>query len=192
MNAEEASPRSSAAKSAWRLSSTLLALALVPVAGVAAALALVFGTGDSWPDGPTALLPETSNDARSATWCPETVVGALITGAGRGDFESGPGLILRMNHAIYVERDADAARSVFAQGAAVASPAETRSALAALPAGVQHCVRISPLVGDRFAVSVEERYPSGRNQLWDTVVSIGRQSDGRLLITAVTPAGGDG
>jgi hypothetical protein len=136
--------------------------------------------------------PTTTADKPAATpapWCGDLNQGSKVRGAGPGDLSSGPAEILRLNHKFYVERDAAGMREVFAPGATVAPVEATQAAIAALPAGTQHCVHITAVAPDRFAVTVEERYQGGQTQAWDTVVSTGVQPDGRVLITSITAAG---
>ena len=136
--------------------------------------------------------PTTTADRPAAApepWCGDLNQGSKIRGAGPGDLSSGPAEILRLNHKFYVERDAAGMREVFAPGATVAPIEATQAAIAALPTGTQHCVHITVLAAERFAVTVEERYPGGQTQAWDTIVSTGVQPDGHVLITSITAAG---
>ena len=141
------------------------------------------------PSPSIAPSPAPKPSAAQRPWCPDAATGAPISGAGPGDTTTGPGEILHLNFQMYVRRDAVAARSVLAPGAMAAPLESTQAAVAAIPAGTQHCVYITPDGPDRYRVTVNEKRPDGSTAVWDNVATTGIQNDGRVMITSITAAG---
>lgn len=136
---------------------------------------------------PTTAVPSAAALAPPAEQgCVSRTDATQVSGNGPGDTSSGPGLVLTMQYAMYVSRDADAVRSVLAPTAQAASADATRAAIAELPLGTTHCVWVTTIAPDRFGVKVEEHRPDSTTRLWETTVTTGVQSDGRLLITGIT------
>ncbi|WP_433574127.1 hypothetical protein [Nocardia brasiliensis] len=97
-------------------------------------------------------------------------------------------MILAQQYALYVARDADAARAVLAPDALAAPVQATRDAITAIPAGTQHCVTVVALAPDRFDVRIDERHPDNSVVTWQQVVTTSEQK-GRVLITSITAGG---
>ncbi|MCX5042508.1 hypothetical protein OG921_04890 [Aldersonia sp. NBC_00410] len=162
--------------------------------GVVLALTVTRGT-DETSAAPTGLVPAVTSPTESvrpsavpAAWCPTVQEGAHVSGSGAGDLTSGPGIVLALQHRMYVDRDSDGVRALFAPGAVVAPVEDTRAAIATIPAGTEHCVNIIALAPDRFAVTVDELHPDRTTQRWETTVTTATGPDSRPAIIAVAPA----
>ncbi|WP_306363585.1 hypothetical protein [Nocardia sp. CC227C] len=191
---EEARRRSLATRRRQRMivRSALVAAALALVTVVAAGAWLFTGEETHTAATPsTPRQPDAAAPAADATdsWCQESVTPERVVGAGAGDVTTAPGVILRLEHAWYVQRDPAAVRALLAPDARVAPESATREAIAAVPAGTRHCVTVSPLPAGRWLVSVDERHPGGEQASWQQVVTTA-QRDGRILITAIVAAEG--
>ncbi|WP_433672533.1 hypothetical protein ACQP06_13545 [Nocardia sp. CA-136227] len=171
-----------------------VSLALVVVAGVAW---LMSSAGDSnepqaVPGNSTASAPggtagtstASGNQPGQAVWCRETDTPQRVSGAGAGNLNSGPGVIMRLEYAWYVLRDAAAVRSVLSADARVAPEQATRDAISATPAGTQHCVTITEADADRWNVNVDEKHPDGTQTSWQQVITTATR-DGRTTITSI-------
>ena len=170
---------------------------VVVVLGAGTAVFAIGGEATSTKSPDSELLPSPATSASPAPtpaatqrpWCPDAATGVPISGSGPGDTTTGPGEIMHLNYQMYVRRDAVAARSVFAPGAMAAPLESTQAAVAAIPAGTQHCVYITPDGPDRYRVTVNEKRPDGSKPVWDSVATTATQADGRVMITAITAAG---
>ncbi|MEV0102863.1 hypothetical protein [Nocardia sp. NPDC050789] len=171
-----------------------VSLALVVVAGVAW---LVSSAGDSnepqavpgnsagsTPGATAGTSTASGNQPGLAVWCRETDTPQRVSGAGAGNLNSGPGVIMRLEYAWYVLRDAAAVRSVLSADARVAPEQATRDAISATPAGTQHCVTITEADGERWNVTVDEKHPDGTQTSWQQVITTATR-DGRTTITSI-------
>ena len=179
----------------------LAAAGALAVGAMVAGIGAVSGTdGDAAAPSPVPVAVRGASEssgaaavpvaADAAGWCPTVSEGGWVSGAGPGDTTSGPGLILAMQHAMYVTRDAGAVRAMFAPAAAVASEQETRGVIATIPDATRHCVNIVMLDPDRYAVTLTELHLDRSLQTWNTTVTTGIGPGGRLAITGIAPAGG--
>lgn len=123
-------------------------------------------------------------------WCTPTTTSGLIIGNGPGERRTATGVILAQQFELYARRDPVAVRALLAPDARVASEEATREAIAAIPAGTQHCVRITPAGPDRWNVQISEKRPDGSTPDWQQFVTTAPQPDGRVLITAITAGEG--
>ncbi|MTE13774.1 hypothetical protein [Nocardia aurantiaca] len=163
-----------------------VSLALVIVAAVAW---LALAPGDS--QGPQAV-PETTaatsttaaNQPGLVTWCQELSTPQRVSGASAGDLSSGPGVIMRLEYAWYVQRDAAAVRALLSPDARVAPEQATRDAISATPSGTQHCVTITNADPDRWNVTVDEKHPDGTQSSWQQVITTADR-DGQVRITSI-------
>ncbi|NNH71226.1 hypothetical protein HLB23_15355 [Nocardia uniformis] len=178
------------------LTRAALMAALVAVLAMVGAGAWLFTPTET----PTAAPPSTPPEARSAAptpaadaqannWCRESVTPERVVSSGPGDTSTPTGVILRLEHAWYVQRDPVAVRSVIAPDARVAPESATREAISAIPAGTRHCVTLTALPADRWLVAVDERHPDGTQVAWQQVITTA-QRDGRVLVTAIVESGG--
>ncbi|WP_157575223.1 hypothetical protein [Nocardia yamanashiensis] len=135
--------------------------------------------------------PQTSaTDAQPGlnVWCPAVNTPDRVIGSGAGDPGTGPGAIMRLEYAWYVQRDPAAVRALLAPGAQAASEEATRTAISATPAGTQHCVTITPLGSDRWNVNVDELRPDGSRPSWQQIM-ITTVSGGQARISAILAGG---
>ncbi|MEU1429857.1 hypothetical protein ABZ412_22525 [Nocardia sp. NPDC005746] len=171
-----------------------VSLALVVLAGIAW---LVSSAGDSsepqavpgnsagsTPGGPAGTSTASGNQPGLAVWCRESDTPQRVSGAGAGNLDSGPGVIMRLEYAWYVLRDAAAVRSVLSADARVAPEQATRDAISATPAGTRHCVTITEADADRWNVTVDEKHPDGTQTSWQQVITTATR-DGRTNITSI-------
>ncbi|MGF0319077.1 hypothetical protein [Nocardia fluminea] len=76
--------------------------------------------------------------------CPTEQIGAMVRGNGAGGTESGIAAIMAFQHAYYVARSGDEARTLVAPGAVAPSAAAIQAGIDSTPVGTTHCVEITP------------------------------------------------
>ncbi|WP_280417186.1 hypothetical protein [Nocardia carnea] len=160
---------------------TIVTVAAVIVAFIAVGVAIVVvrGDGGEGGTGPTA-------EAIEGLSCPATQDGAVTVGSGAGDTTSGPDAVLGFQHAFYVQRSGAAAREFVAPDSPAISSAETiqRGIDEQIPAGTQHCVRITERTANTFDVDLTERRPNGVTTVYkQTVTTVER--DGQTLLWVI-------
>ncbi|MGA6208307.1 hypothetical protein ACPESR_26480 [Nocardia testacea] len=152
---------------------------LVALVAVGVAVVVVSG-GDDEPAGPPVA------DSGSALSCPASAEGGVIVGDGVGDTTSGPGAILGFQHQFYVERSGVGAREFVAADSPAISSAETiQSAIDThIPAGTEHCVRITERAPASFDVDLTELRPDGKRTVYkQTVTTVDR--DGKTVLWVI-------
>ncbi|NKY37031.1 hypothetical protein HGA13_28765 [Nocardia speluncae] len=159
---------------------TIVAVAAVIVAFIAVGVAIVVvrGGGEGGT-GPTA-------EAIEGLGCPATQDGAVTVGNGAGDTTSGPDAVLGFQHAFYTQRSGTGAREFVAPDSPAISAAETIQGAIdeQIPAGTQHCVRITERTANTFDVDLTERRPNGATTVYkQTVTTVER--DGKTLLWVI-------
>ncbi|MGW6335952.1 hypothetical protein [Nocardia rhamnosiphila] len=150
---------------------------LVALVAVGVAIVVVSG-GDDAPAGPPV--------ADSALSCPASQEDGVIVGDGVGDTTSGAGAILGFQHQFYVERSGVGARQFVAADSPAISSAETiQSAIEThIPAGTEHCVRITERAPNSFDVDLTELRPNGKTTVYkQTVTTVDR--DGKTVLWVI-------
>ncbi|MFD8101665.1 hypothetical protein ACFV24_19160 [Nocardia fluminea] len=94
-------------------------------------------TAASTPLIPSSVSPVTAE-------CPTEQIGAMVRGNGAGGTESGIAAIMAFQHAYYVARSGDEARTLVAPGAVAPSAAAIQAGIDSTPVGTTHCVEITP------------------------------------------------
>ena len=155
---------------------------LVVVVAIAAVI-VVFATrgggggGGGGPEDATgpAVSPNT------AVGCPNRTDGRVTIGNGPGGTDTGPGAILGMQHAFYVDRDAAKARTFVASGTVgIAQEAIDQQ----VPMGTSYCLRIEEVAPNVYNVDVNEYRPDGGAPQYLQQVSVGNR-DNKYLITSI-------
>ena len=101
------------------------------------------------PDqGERETLPEPSIAADPAAACIETTSADLVTGDGRGDRDSGPGVILAFEHAYYVERDAKKMIALTSDDSRIRNAEALQEGIDSNPENLTHCVRVAATEDD--------------------------------------------
>ncbi|MBF6348511.1 hypothetical protein IU448_05685 [Nocardia flavorosea] len=170
----------------------LLGIAGLAALGAAAYVQFaVVGAGEpdpatTAPNPPAAAAGDVSSEADPN--CPAERIGNTIQGNGPGGTGSGTDAIFGFQHAYYVARSAEQARTVVAPDAAVPPAADIQRGIDTIPAGTTHCLRITPgaFVGQYTVVVTEHRpgsAPLGYNPQLVTTMRIGD----RTLITGIGP-----
>ncbi|PKV81554.1 hypothetical protein [Nocardia fluminea] len=90
----------------------------------------------------TPLIPSSVSPVTAA--CPTEQIGAMVRGNGAGGTESGIAAIMAFQHAYYVARSGDEARTLVAPGAVAPSAAAIQAGIDSTPVGTTHCVEITP------------------------------------------------
>lgn len=85
--------------------------------------------------------------------------------------------IARIEDAYYLTRDINAVNTQLG-GGVVVEPADFAAAMAAIPAGTDHCVLTSPLAVGQYRVTVIERRPSGEEKRFTSAMTVQRAPDG--------------
>ncbi|WP_280420073.1 hypothetical protein [Nocardia carnea] len=160
---------------------TIVTVAAVIVAFIAVGVAIVVvrGGGGEGGTGPTA-------EAIDGLSCPATQDGAVTVGNGAGDTTSGPDAVLGFQHAFYAQRSGTGAREFVAPDSPAISSAETiqQAIDEQIPAGTQHCVRITERTANTFDVDLTERRPNGVTTVYkQTVTTVER--DGKTLLWVI-------
>lgn len=160
-------------------------------AALAAAAYVQFAVigGDEAPPPVTAAPATTASAAPAADpHCPAERTGSTVQGNGSGGADSGPEAIFGFQHAYYVARSGEQARTLVAPDAAVPPAPDIQRGIDTIPAGTTHCVRITPgaFVGQYTVVVIEHRpgsAPLAYNPQLVTTMRIGN----RTLITGIGP-----
>lgn len=170
----------------------LLGLAGLAALGAAAYVQFaVVGAGEPGP-APTAANPPAAaaGDISSAAdpHCPAERIGNTIQGNGPGGTGSGTDAIFGFQHAYYVTRSGEQARTVVAADAAVPPAADIQRGVDTIPPGTTHCLRITPgaFVGQYTVVVTEHRPGSAPLEYNPQLVTTMRIGD-RTLITGIGP-----
>ncbi len=95
-----------------------------------------------------AALSEPSPATDPASACKETTSADLVTGDGRGDRDSGPGVILAFEHAYYVERDAKKMIALTSQDSRIRNAEALQEGIDSNPESMTHCVRVAATEDD--------------------------------------------
>ncbi|MGW6621485.1 hypothetical protein ACWF99_09640 [Nocardia sp. NPDC055002] len=90
----------------------------------------------------TPLIPSSASPVTAE--CPTEQIGAMVRGNGAGGTESGIAAIMAFQHAYYVARSGDEARTLVAPGAVAPSAAAIQAGIDSTPVGTTHCVEITP------------------------------------------------
>ncbi|MRH92910.1 hypothetical protein GFY24_36770 [Nocardia sp. SYP-A9097] len=171
----------------------MMVAAAVAAVAVLAVGALVIFTPDTEPTA----APVTKSAAPSANplvqpaqpaWCQTASTADRVSGSSTGDLSSGPGVILHLEYAWYVLRDAAVVRSLLTPDAQAAPEQATRDAIWAVPAGTQHCVSITRLTADRWDVTVNELRPDGAQSSWQQIFTTVSR-DGNVRISSIIAGG---
>ncbi|RRQ26161.1 hypothetical protein DK926_19370 [Rhodococcus sp. Eu-32] len=85
--------------------------------------------------------------------------------------------IARIEDAYYLTRDIDAVNAQLG-GGVVVEPGDFAAAMAAIPAGTDHCVLTSPLTPGQYRVTVIERRPGGEEKRFTSAMTVQRSPDG--------------
>lgn len=157
---------------------TIVTVAAVIVAFLAVGVAIVVvrGGGDDGKSG-------TAVEAIDGLSCPATQDGAVTVGNGAGDTTSGPDAVLGFQNAFYTQRSGPVAREFVAPDSpTISSAAIIQQAIdEQIPAGTQHCVRITERTANTFDVDLTERRPTGITTVYKQRVTT-VERDGKTLL----------
>ncbi len=130
----------------------------------------------------TAAVTTTPKALTAAEWCAQQTGGQHAT-AESPDPELA--VIARIEDAYYLSRDMAAVNAQLAPGVTV-KPDEFTAAVAAIPAGTDHCVLTNPLGPSQYRVTLIERRPGGEEKRFATAITTQRSPDGTsAVITAI-------
>ncbi|MDL9936535.1 hypothetical protein QSJ18_07255 [Gordonia sp. ABSL1-1] len=166
----------------WRRPPALVAAAAV-VALVVVGI-VVAGGGDDSSTPPAPTTPSVAA-APPADACP-SVDGSVVTGRDQGDQTSGAGVIKAFNYAYYVMRSARSAKPLAPK--ATNDVASLQSYIDQIPPGTTHCVKITQLGPDRYAVDLTEFPPGSAPVVYPQLITTEKRN-GRMYITAIKPRG---
>ncbi|WP_336083727.1 hypothetical protein [Nocardia sp. SSK8] len=138
------------------------------------------------PESTAASTPIESAPAAGA--CPAQQVGNQIQGNGPGGTENGIAAILAFQHAYYVARSGDQARTLVAADAALPSGAAIQAGIDTIPVGTTHCLAISPAGPDgRYYVTITEYRPDEVPIRYNPQLVGTAEIGGKTLITSIGP-----
>ncbi|OLT31620.1 hypothetical protein BJF84_26645 [Rhodococcus sp. CUA-806] len=83
--------------------------------------------------------------------------------------------IARIEDAYYLTRDVDAVNAQLS--GVVVEPGDFAAAMAAIPAGTDHCVLTSPMTPGQYRVTVIERRPGGEEKRFTSAMTVQRSPD---------------
>ncbi|WP_280338313.1 hypothetical protein [Nocardia neocaledoniensis] len=143
------------------------------------------------PESAAASTPIESSQADTtpaAGNCPAEQVGSKIQGNGAGGTENGVAAILAFQHAYYVARSGDQARTLVAGDAALPSGADIQAGIDTIPVGTTHCLAITPAAhtGQYFVVITEFR-PDEVPIIYNPQLVGTAKVGGKYLITSIGP-----
>ncbi|WP_433206616.1 hypothetical protein ACQP1G_20390 [Nocardia sp. CA-107356] len=142
---------------------------------------------DSAPQPATATASVAGGMSTSAAqWCEILDSPERVSGNGAGSRDSGPQVILALEHTYYVERTAAAIRVLLAPEGRFGTDEEIQAGIDAVPTGTTHCVNITAAGTDRWSVSITERRPLGSTVVHHQLIST-TQRDDRNVVAAVEP-----
>ncbi len=143
------------------------------------------------PESAAASTPIESSQADAtpaAGNCPAEQVGSKIQGNGPGGTENGVAAILAFQHAYYVARSGDQARTLVSGDAALPSGADIQAGIDTIPVGTTHCLAITPAAyaGQYFVVITEFR-PDEVPIIYNPQLVGTAKVGGKYLITSIGP-----
>lgn len=134
------------------------------------------------PTTTTAPATTTPRVLTAAEWCAQQT-GGQHASADSPDPELA--VIGRIEDAYYLSRDMAAVNAQLAPGVTV-KPDEFAAAIAAIPAGTDHCVLTTPLGPSQYRVTLIERRPGGEQKRFASAMTTQRTPDGTsAVITAI-------
>ncbi|MFD6393024.1 hypothetical protein [Nocardia sp. NPDC060259] len=136
----------------------------------------------------TVLEPAPASTVPVAGDCPAEQVGSKIQGNGAGGTENGVAAILAFQHAYYVARSGDQARTLVSGDAALPSGADIQAGIDTIPVGTTHCLSITPaaFAGQYFVVITEFR-PDSAPIIYNPQLVGTAKVGGKTLITSIGP-----
>ncbi|WP_330179602.1 hypothetical protein OHB26_24515 [Nocardia sp. NBC_01503] len=171
---------------------TVVAAAVAALAVLAVGILVIFTpSSDTTATPATASLVPAANPPAppvQPAWCETASTADRVSGSSAGDLSTGPGVILRLEYAWYVLRDASVVRGLLTPDAQAAPEQATRDAISAVPAGTQHCVSITRLTTDHWDVTVNELRPDGAQSSWQQIFTTVSR-DNQVLISSIIAGG---
>lgn len=181
-------------RAALAVTGSLAAIAALATAGV------LLLTGPDEAPSPVAApqgLDQAQTTASTTTTVPATTTPKVLTAAewcaqqtgGQHASADSPdpelAVIGRIEDAYYLSRDMAAVNAQLAPGVTV-KPDEFAAAIAAIPAGTDHCVLTTPLGPSQYRVTLIERRPGGEQKRFASAMTTQRTPDGTsAVITAI-------
>lgn len=135
----------------------VMGLALVIVIGAISAFLLTEDQDEPEPPLSEVVAAMTTADGQSpaaasdasgaaideAASCKESTSADLVTGDGKGDRDSGPGVILAFEHAYYIERDAEKMIALTSKDSLIRDVDALQKGIDSNPKDLAHCVRVA-------------------------------------------------
>ncbi|MEU3013140.1 hypothetical protein [Nocardia asteroides] len=136
----------------------------------------------------TPIEPAPTGTVPVAGSCPPEQVGSKIQGNGPGGTENGVAAILAFQHAYYVARSGDQARTLVSGDAALPSGTAIQAGIDTIPLGTTHCLSITPaaFAGQYFVVITEFR-PDSAPIIYNPQLVGTAKVGGKYLITSIGP-----
>ncbi|NEW58005.1 hypothetical protein GV794_20445 [Nocardia cyriacigeorgica] len=162
-------------------------LGLLGAAALLGAATVQFGGSGSAP-APARAQTNVAAPAADPPSCAPERVGNRIQGNAAGGDDSGPAAIFAFQHAFYVARSGEQARTAVAPRAAVPAAPDIQRGIDSVPAGTTHCLTISPgaFVG-QYTVVITEYRPQAEPITYNAQLVTTADVDGRTLITGISP-----
>ncbi|KAF0847261.1 hypothetical protein [Nocardia caishijiensis] len=120
--------------------------------------------------------------------CPTEQIGGLVRGNGPGGTDSGVSAILAFQHAYYVARSGDQARTLVAGDAALPTGAQIQSGIDTIPVGTTHCLDITPgAFAGQYLVTITEYRPDEVPIVYNPQLVGTTKVGAKTLITSIGP-----
>ncbi len=120
--------------------------------------------------------------------CPSEQVGSLVRGNGPGGTDSGVSAIMAFQHAYYVARSGDQARTLVAGDAALPTGAQIQSGIDTIPVGTTHCLDITPgAFAGQYFVTITEYRPDEVPIVYNPQLVGTTKVGAKTLITSIGP-----
>ncbi|MFC4373815.1 hypothetical protein ACFO5K_06835 [Nocardia halotolerans] len=136
----------------------------------------------------TTIDPIAAGPVPVAGQCPTEQVGSRVQGNGPGGTDSGISAIMAFQHAYYVARSGDQARTLVAGDAALPSGVEIQSGIDTIPVGTTHCLEITPgAFAGQYFVTITEFRPDSVPIVYNPQLVGTAQIGSKTLITSIGP-----
>ncbi|MFC4128714.1 hypothetical protein [Nocardia rhizosphaerae] len=141
------------------------------------------------PESAAASSPIGAGSAPAPSRCPAEQVGSRIQGNGPGGTENGVAAILAFQHAYYVARSGDQARTLVSKNSDLPSGADIQAGIDTIPAGTTHCLSITPAAdAGQYFVEITEFRPDEVPITYNPQLVGTAEVGGKYLITSIGPA----
>lgn len=140
----------------------------------------------SSPSSGSTIAPAAAPASVPVSWCEEaSSADGTLTTSGDGDSISGPGVVAAIEHAFYVARSGELARTFAGPGSTLPDTASIQTAIDKVPTGTKHCATIRPLGDNAYSLTLRELHPGGQTFTYTNRVQVAQDGD-RFSVISLT------